>query len=95
MSPLVIGTTTCEITEVAAFEFHPPAAEAGGPHGKFPSLRADFFNGTSIITRGNKAVTLKVLLASLGVREINAPTAKETFTPRMEKPSGLSANVSH
>lgn len=77
MSPVQIGTTTREVGEVVAFEFHLPIPGAEGADAKFPSLRADFIDGTTITTRGNEAVTLKVLLASLGIREVNTCRTKE------------------
>ncbi|MES2707039.1 MAG: hypothetical protein V4726_10605 [Verrucomicrobiota bacterium] len=80
MNPVKIGTTTREVSDVIAFEFHMPGLGVDGLETKFPSLRADFADGSAAITKGNEAVTLKVLLASLGVREINASSTKETFS---------------
>jgi len=79
MSPIKIGITTREINDVISFEFHMPGLGPDGLEIKLPSLRADFADGSNLTTRGNEAVTLKVLLASLGIREINASSKKETF----------------
>lgn len=95
MSPIQIGTTTREVGEVVAFEFHLPISGAEGTDAKFPSLRADFIDGTTITTRGNEAVTLKVLLASLGIRQVNAcHTRKIQASTRNDAAHGGAAPMS-
>jgi hypothetical protein len=100
MSPIQIGITTCEVGEVVAFEFHLPIPGAEDADARFPSLRADFIDGTAITTRGNEAVTLKVLLASLGIREVNtcptkdAPASASSHAAAMDRAAAMSLPVS-
>lgn len=70
MTPIKIGTTTKEITDIVSFIFSPPG-NASGPGPRVRAvLQANYRDGTSALTEGDEAVTLKVLLSSQGIRQL-------------------------
>lgn len=77
MTTVQIGTTTVEIKDIVSFEFHSSGVSGTEPgnSGK-PSLRANFGDGHCVTAHGNEAVTLKVLLGSLGIRDLRGVPEK-------------------
>ncbi|RYD35813.1 MAG: hypothetical protein EOP86_07560 [Verrucomicrobiaceae bacterium] len=81
MSLLTIGTTTVETAEIISFEFdlhelgpEPDAVE-------HIALHANLQDGSSAATEGDEAVTLKVLLASIGLVDLHTASACRSQYP--------------
>ncbi|MDB6136340.1 MAG: hypothetical protein JWM59_4583 [Verrucomicrobiales bacterium] len=71
MSPVRIGTTTKEITDIVSFAFSPPGNDS---HPRTRAvLQANYSDGSSAVTEGDEAVTLKVLLSSQGIKDLSTP----------------------
>lgn len=67
MSSVTIGTTSVETAEIVSFDFnlHEPASEL--KNGEHMVLQATLRDGRFVAAEGDEAVTLKVLLASIGL----------------------------
>ena len=72
-SKIQIAETAYDCVDLASFAFALPNADPGNPGQEdLARLRVDLKEGASILVKGTEAVTLKVLLASLGIHDISS-----------------------
>lgn len=80
MSPLKIGTATVETAEIVSFDFNLHETDPEPGYGEHAVLHANFRNGDSATSEGDEAVTLKVLLASIGLTDLHDAALNESHT---------------
>lgn len=72
MATLYIENTPTDPSDLSAFAFHIPHKDEAHPQPADSALlRVDFKEKPSVLVKGPEAVTLKVLLSSLGIRDLS------------------------
>lgn len=80
MSPVRIGTTTKQITDIVSFVFSPAGNDSNSAPRTRAALQVNYTDGSSAVTEGDEAVTLKVLLSSQGIKDLGTPPAVDSQT---------------
>lgn len=71
MATIRIENVSFDMLQLSSFAFHYHTADPGHPHFEEAMIRIDFKEGEALIVKGAEAVTLKVQLASLGLKDLS------------------------